>query len=97
MTPFSATLFSIIINRDTHIPDASLHLDHANFLQSQAEEEGKGVRVAIHLRRLHYYAGCNGLGSFGGNEDNFAGVELNMGYLGVSALLPHKSSPLQSY
>ena len=95
MTPFSATLFSI--NRDTHIPDASLHLDHANFLGSQAEEEGKGVRVAIHLRRLHYYAGCNGLGSFGGNEDNFAGVELNMGYLGVSALLPHKSSPLQSY
>ena len=28
--------------------------------------------------------------------DNFD-VELNMGYLGVSALLPHKSSPLQSY
>ena len=60
------------------------------------------------LRLLHLYSIMNKINIFsskcGGSSgsvlpwlgDNFD-VELNMGYLGVSALLPHKSSPLQSY
>ena len=60
------------------------------------------------LRLLHLYSIMNKIHIFsskcGGSSgsvlpwlgDNFD-VELNMGYLGVSALLPHKSSPLQSY
>ena len=62
----------------------------------------------IFLRLLHLYSIMNKVHIFsskcGGSSgsvlpwlgDNFD-VELNMGYLGVSALLPHKSSPLQSY